>query len=214
VRDRNRDDATLSGTSRLARTLDRAFARYGQSGRLPIWMTEYGYQTDPPDPTIGVPFGRQADWLGQATYVAFRNPRIASFAQFLLVDDGPLRQYPADDPRYWGTFQTGLVTLQGKRKPAYEAFKRPIAVSPARVRAGRSVRVFGQARTSAGKRPGAEVQFRARGSRKWTSAGHAASNARGFALTSVVVRRSGSFRIVWTGGATSRAVPVRVVRRS
>jgi hypothetical protein len=173
-------------------------------------MTEYGYQTNPPDPTIGVSLSQQAAWLGQATYVAFRNRRVASYAQFLLLDDGPIRQYPADDPRYWGTFQTGLVSNGGKRKPAYEAFKRPIAVSPSRVRRGRSVRVFGQARAAAAARPGAEIQFRARGSKSWRTVGHAASNARGFALSRLTVRRSGSFRIVWSGGARTRSAAVRV----
>ena len=214
VRDKDHDDATLSGIPRLTRTLDRAFAVYGQGAKLPVWMTEYGYQTDPPDPTIGVPFSRQADWLGQATALAYRNPRIASFAQFLLVDDGPIKQYKPDDPRYWGTFQSGLVTGDGKHKTSYEAFKRPIAVSPGRVRAGRTVRVIGQLRTAADNQAlTAEIQFRARGSKSWTRlTSVAVAGQRGFADTKVKATRSGSYRIAWAGDGVSRAVAVRVVR--
>ena len=204
ARDKRADDATLSGIPRLTRALDRAQAVYGHSRRFPIWMTEYGYQTDPPDPTIGVPPSQQAAWLDDATYLAFRNPRIASFAQFLLVDDGPLRQYKPSDPRHWGTFQSGLITLQGAHKPAYESFKRPIAVA----RRGRGLAVFGQLRTAGGR--AAEVQFRARGAQSWRPVATATANRRGFALAFVPRRRAGSYRIAWSGdGGASRAVSVR-----
>ena len=204
VRDKNRDDATLSGIPRLTRTLDRVIRAYGQSSKLPIWLTEYGYQTDPPDPTIGVSFRRQAAWLDDATYLAYRNPRVASFAQFLLVDDGPVRTYKPSDPRYWGTFQSGLVTLQGKHKPAYDSFKRPISIT----RRGRALRVFGQLRTAAGR--AADIQFRARGGKSWKSVAKATGDARGFILASVARARSGSYRIAWAGDGTSRAVRVRI----
>ena len=202
-RDKNLDDATLSGIPRLTRTLDRAAGVYGQANRFPIWMTEYGYQTDPPDPTVGVSFARQAAWLDDATYVAFRNKRIASFSQFLLVDDGPLRQYKASDPRHWGSFQTGLVTLQGKRKPAYESFKRPISA----VRSGRGLTIFGQLRTAGGR--GAALQFRRRGSKTWKTLATATGNAQGFVLVSLARAARGSYRIAWSGDGTSRAVSVR-----
>jgi hypothetical protein len=122
------------------------------------------------------------------------------------VDDGPIRSYKPDDPRYWGTFQSGLVTAQGKHKPAYEAFKRPISV----VRRGRGLRVFGQLRTAAGR--GAQVQFRARGARSWQSVEVATGDARGFVLVSLARARSGSYRIAWSGDGTSRAVAVRAAR--
>ena len=198
--DKNRDDATLSGIGRLTRTLDRATAAYGRRTRFPVWMTEYGYQTDPPDPTIGVSFARQAAWLDDATYLAYSNPRIASFAQFLLVDDGPLRSYKPSDPRYWGTFQSGLVTGQGKRKPAYESFKRPIAVR----RNGRGLRVFGQLRGHGGT--AAELQFRARGAKAWSAAASTTSNARGFVVFSERRARSGAYRLAWAADGVSRAV--------
>jgi hypothetical protein len=212
VPDSNRDDATLSGIPRLTRTLDGAVAAYGQSAKFPVWMTEYGFQTNPPDPTIGVSFSQQADWLDQAAYLAYRNPRIASFAQFLLVDDGPITRYKADDPRHWGTFQSGLMTAQGKHKPSYESFKRPIALSQRRVRRGGPVHVFGQLRTAPdGQKLTAEVQFRARGSKAWTRVGRdAGANARGFVDAVVRATRSGSYRIAWIGDGASRAVGVRV----
>jgi hypothetical protein len=203
ARDKNLDDATLSGVPRLTRTLDRAAAVYGQSTRFPIWLTEYGYQTDPPDPTIGVSFARQAAWLDDATYLAYRNKRIASFAQFLLIDDGPLSRYKPSDPRYWGTFQSGLITLQGKHKLAYESFKRPISVA----RHGQGLTVFGQLRTAAGR--AAQVQFRARGSKSWQVVASGTGDARGFAVVSLPRARGGGYRIAWPGDGASRVVSVR-----
>jgi hypothetical protein len=212
ARDTNRDDATLSGVPRLTDTLDAAFARYDRSAQLAVHMTEYGFQTDPPDPTIGISPAQQVDWSAQAAYLAYRNPRIAAFAQFLLVDDGPLRKYKPTDPRYWGSFQTGLVTLQGKHKPAYDAWKRPIEVIPRRPRRGRRVRIFGQHRTAPdGQRLTAEIQFRAQRSNTWRRVARVTvGNPRGFLNTLVRARRSGSYRIAWVGDATTRAVAVRL----
>ena len=45
--------------------------------------------------------------MSWAEYLAFRNPRVASFAQFLLVDDAPFRRYRRRDKRRWGTWQSG-----------------------------------------------------------------------------------------------------------
>jgi hypothetical protein len=203
TRDRNRDDATLSGVPRLTRTLDRAARVYGQSTRFPVWLTEYGYQTDPPDPTIGVSYARQAAWLADATYLAYRNRRIAAFAQFLLVDDGPLREYKPNDPRYWGTFQSGLISGGGKHKLAYGTYARPIVV----MRRGRGLRVFGQLRTGGGHI--ADVQFRARGSKKWKTAARRKAGDHGFVLVPVRRARRGSYRIAWSGDGVSRAVAIR-----
>ena len=215
ARDDNRDNATLSGTGRLTRALDAAYAAWGRRTKLPVWFTEYGYQTDPPDPTIGVSWDRQADWLDDATYLAYRNSRVASMAQFLLVDDGPLRKFAPSDPRHWGTFQSGLITGEGKRKASYFSFQRPITVVPRRQQAGRALRVFGQFRPAAdGTALEAAIQFRARGAKRWTQVAKLpVKNARGFVDTFVKARRSGSYRIVWNGKAASRGVGVRVASR-
>ena len=45
-------------------------------GRKPIWITEYGYQTNPPDAFFGVSWAKQAAYLTQAFAIARKNPRI------------------------------------------------------------------------------------------------------------------------------------------
>jgi len=215
ARDPIRDNVTLAVLPRLTKALDRIFTRYGVRRRLPVWITEYGYQTDPPDPIIGIPWRRHAAYLNEGEYMAFRYRRVRAFTQFLLVDDGPNRDYQPDDPRYWGgTFQSGLVALDGTRKPAYEAFQRPVHVSPRRTRRGRRVVIWGGNRPArAGARLKVAVEFRRRGSRRWRVVRRLTTRSRrNYVLTRLRARASGRYRLAWEAGR-SRAVSVKVTGR-
>jgi hypothetical protein len=81
-------------------------------GRKRIWITEYGYQTRPPDRMFGVSYAKQAAYLRQAYAIARRNPRVDMMLWFLLRDE-----------RRLGGWQSGLMTVGGKRKPAFNAFR-------------------------------------------------------------------------------------------
>jgi Glycosyl hydrolase catalytic core len=85
-------------------------------GRLPIWITEYGYQTNPPDTIFGVSPKRQAQYLRQSYAIARANPRIDLMLWFLLQDE----QRDAG-------WQSGLVSVDGTLKPAFYAFERAAA---------------------------------------------------------------------------------------
>jgi hypothetical protein len=80
-------------------------------GDKPIWITEYGYQTKPPDDFFGVSWRKQAAYVRQAYEIAKANPRIDLFTWFLLKDNPSL-----------GGWQSGLETIDGKKKPSYDAF--------------------------------------------------------------------------------------------
>jgi hypothetical protein len=82
-------------------------------GRKPIWIDEYGYQTNPPDRMLGVSLAAQARYLTQSVAIARANPRITMLLWFLL----------SDEPRLGG-WQSGLETASGNRKPAFFAFAR------------------------------------------------------------------------------------------
>ncbi len=218
--DRIRDQVTIASLGRLTRTLDRVQRRYGSRRRMPIWLTEYGYQTDPPDPTIvGQPWSRQAAYINEADHIASRNRRVRSVAQFLLVDDQPNREVPPSNIRYWGsTFQSGLITIGGRRKPSFFSYMRSIDVYPKRVRRGRAVRVYGQLRPAPnGSVIRASLQFRRTGSRRWRTVKRVRSRSfRNIVRPRVRVRSSGRFRFVWREGSRrnpTRSSPVRVVRR-
>jgi hypothetical protein len=95
----------LGNIDTLIRTESRLY------GRKPIWITEYGYQTRPPDSFFGVSWTKQAEYLRSAYEIARANPRIDLFTWFLLKD--------SPSPDGW---QSGLLTASGKRKPAFGVF--------------------------------------------------------------------------------------------
>jgi hypothetical protein len=139
-------DLTVASLARLVRLLDGA-ARAGRvKKRLPLFVTEYGIQTDPPDTRSGASLGRQSEWLNTANYMLYAQPRVHSVAQFELRDER--------DP---DSFNTGLRFADGRAKPALSAYRLPLAVVTLR----KVTRVWGQVRPPApGARPEVEVQYR------------------------------------------------------
>ena len=57
--------------------------------------------------------------------MAFVNPRVKSFSQYLLGDDRPRKGSRVE--RYSG-FESGLRRSNGKAKPSYAAFRLPLAI--------------------------------------------------------------------------------------
>ena len=80
-------------------------------GRKPLWITEYGYQTKPPDDIFGVSWEKQAAYLRQAFEIARANPSIDLFTWFMLKD--------SPSPESW---QSGLITTDGRKKPSFAVF--------------------------------------------------------------------------------------------
>ena len=82
-------------------------------GNKRIWITEYGYQTRPPDRTFGVSWRTQARYLSQSFAIARKNPRVDMMIWFLVKDE-----------RRLSGWQSGFFTAGGHRKPSYTAFRR------------------------------------------------------------------------------------------
>ena len=97
---------TLANINRLVREVTRLY------GRKRIWITEYGYETSPPDVTFGVTWERQARYLQEAFDIAHRNPRIDLMLWFLVRDELRIEGW-----------QSGLVSEDGQRKPAFAVFR-------------------------------------------------------------------------------------------
>ena len=104
----SRRSVTLGNIGVLLREIKRLY------GPKHLWITEYGYQTNPPDRAIGVSLAKQALYLKQAFARARRNPRIDMMIWFLL----------RDEPNVPAGWQSGLFDIRGRRKPAYNAFRR------------------------------------------------------------------------------------------
>jgi hypothetical protein len=140
ARPRYPDDVTIGSLDRLSTALDRAAAAGALSAGLPIYVTEFGVQSFP-DPFFGVSLRAQAEYRSMSERIAWQNPRVASFAQYLMRDDSPNLS-----PVRFGGFESGLRTVGGRRKPAYAAFRLPLVVS----RRGSRVRFWGLVRPAEG----------------------------------------------------------------
>jgi hypothetical protein len=156
-----RDIVNMLAIHRLGFYLDRAADAGRLPRRLPIYDTEFGLQSNPPDPTVTTSLAKQAEQLNEKEELSWRYPRLRSYAQYLLFDD-PRR--PGPPSVAWAGFQTGLRFGQGPPKPAWNAYRLPLVVHAA----GRGVRIWGRVRPGEGTR---SVQLEALRSGGWQRAG-------------------------------------------
>jgi hypothetical protein len=151
ARSANPDDVTIGDLDRLSRLLDRLYRLGRITTRLPIFITEYGYETNPPDVVRGVSLRQQARYHGLATYLAWKQEDVSMFAQFLLNDVEPPEgaQGPVEKSRDW---QTGLYFN--------DAFKLPFWAEAQSVAGADIVVLFGQVRPNSGRKR-IEIEMRA-----------------------------------------------------
>jgi hypothetical protein len=141
----NRDYATFPVLNRVATALDGVTGAYGSHTRFPIYNDEYGYITSPPQPA-GLRYPtpqRAAAELNQAEYLSYKNPRVASYAQFLLDDPAITPQHPKPG------FSSGLYTAAGQPKATLAAYRLPLWLPRATVKAGSESEIWGGARPAA-----------------------------------------------------------------
>ena len=124
---------TMASMPRLIAKLDAYF------GKKPIWLTEYGYQTRPPDAYLGVSWALQALYVSEAALRAYELPQVTVLIQYLYRDEPDL-----------GAWQSGFQTVDGKIKPAFAAFRLPLAEIPGPAAA--TTTLWGQIRTGSGRR--------------------------------------------------------------
>lgn len=140
-------------------------ARRGRiSRRAPVFVTEFGYQTKPPD-RFGRSFAEQAQFINESDRLFYGDSRVAMVAQYELTDPPEVDQ-----------FNSGLRRAERSgrdTKPAYDAYRLPIVVTR---RSPSSVEVYGQ------KRPDGSnvVQLQASSGGAFTAVRDVRVNSRGF----------------------------------
>lgn len=117
----NADDVSVADFGKLKRPLAVAL-RTGRA--LPrahkrLWVTEFSWDSNPPDPH-GVPIAEQARWIEEAFYELWREG-VGTITWFNVVDQPPV-------PDYGSTYQSGVYYLNGRPKPAAQAFLFPFVV--------------------------------------------------------------------------------------
>jgi hypothetical protein len=205
----------LADLSRLETALDRINATYGVGRQLPIYITEYGYETNPPNPFQSVTPEQQALFIDEAQFLAWEDPRVRSMSQFLLYDSVPNSAYRPGSRGYWSTFQTGLLYSAGARKPAYAAYRLPVFIPQPIFTPGTPVLVWGMLRPAPnGTRQEATVQWRPSRGGYRTIATVATDDPSGFFTAHMKLPGTGAVRVGWTsGGLTLYSREVGVVSR-
>ncbi|MFP5361269.1 MAG: hypothetical protein ACLGI5_00905 [Thermoleophilia bacterium] len=126
------DEVTIANIGALGPLLDTLSAQ--SAGKIPagmpILLTEFGYESNPPDKRNGISYTRQAQFNQLGDFLAYNEPRVQAMTHFLLRDVAPLRRYPKNSRLYWFTYQSGLVTNGGRSKPAAFAYALPFVVFP------------------------------------------------------------------------------------
>ena len=183
------DSAAFGDLARLFGAVDRiqkagGFLNDGSKTRkFSFAFTEFGYQTNPPDPVLGVSLSNQSAYVQHATYMAWKNPRVTMLIQYLWRDD-------AVGAGNFSGWQSGMFGFDGRPKPLAAAFPNPFWVDLPRGK--RAATIWGQVRP--GDAAQVTVQARAADSSTWKAVKTLATDARGFFTITSLVRAKTSYR--------------------
>lgn len=213
TRDKSRDAITIANLNTLPTLLDRIAKKTKLIPvGLPIVLTEFGWETKPPDPLNGIPLAKQPEWDNLGDYAAFANPRVFANTQFLLFDVPPQRQYPKGSRAYWFTYQSGLFFANGQPKPSAPAYMLPFVIKPA---GGGKYLFWGQVRfTPNGADQTVYVQHK-QGS-DWVNDGDPipVTNSVGFFEVTRPAQKGLTYRILWASPDSSSFLASREIKLS
>ncbi len=151
------DDAQFADLPRLFSTIDKLRSRHRISVGTNVNLTEFGYETNPPDKASGVSLALQARYLQQASYLAWKYKRVRGLSFYQWFDEPTLNLGPGTK-KYSG-WQTGLRFNNGEAKPALSVMPAPFVID--QVKGATSATFWGQVRPDAN--PQVTIQTRAQG---------------------------------------------------
>jgi hypothetical protein len=162
------NDVTIGVLSRLSTALDRARRARALTTKLPIHLTEFGIQSTP-DTLSGVSLAKQVEYRAISEKIAYDNPRVVAFSQYLLRDSDPT------GPKQYDGFESGLRFADGRPKPSLPAFRLPLAVT----RHGSKATVWGLVRPATGV-TSATISYANKGSSRFLALKTVQTNALGY----------------------------------
>jgi hypothetical protein len=198
------DDATIRSYGRVLRALDSARARGKLRSRrkLPIWNTEFGFQTNPPDPFGARIASVPKFWSISELWFSYSNRRVKSISQYTMNDQ-------PGDTSLW---QSGLRFADGTLKSnVYRNYRLPILV---RQLGPNAIEVRGDARPGGA---GSTVQIYQRGgsgSFKPLGGPMRVRNVRGYFASRFRISKAAGRTFYFSAGGHSslRVEPVRIFR--
>jgi hypothetical protein len=166
---------TMARLERLLRIVGGAFPR------ARIWLTEYAYQTNPPD-RFGVSLALQARYVGEAARRVYTAPKVDMLIHYLYRDEPDIARW-----------QSGLETIDGRPKPALDATMFPLAQIGRR---GDRTTVWGQVRPGEGRQRYVLQQLV---NGRWVNIGRSATtDRRGYFRRTVRAAKGTQLRILYS----------------
>jgi hypothetical protein len=179
------DGKTLTARNVSMRPLQ--FLRAFGASKFPLYLTEYAYQTNPPDKLAGVSLTLQAKYLRQGTYLAWRNSRVQNLTQYVYVDE----------PGSGSSWQSGLFFSDGTAKKSLAVFSNPFWAQ--KIKTG-TVQLWGQVRPGSGAR---SVQLQRRSVSSWVTIQTVTTNAGGYYYADVPNAATTTYRALTPAGVTA-----------
>jgi hypothetical protein len=186
----------LAKLQRLLSAADRANRIRGAFKRTPLWITEFAYDSLPPDPN-GLPMKVERQWIAEALYQAWIHG-VSNFMWYSLDDEAPQPDVPFNISLQSGLYFWAPTVAAEKPKPAMYAYRFPFVA----LRRQDGLRYWGRTPTS---RPG-RVVLQAKEGRRWRRIGVARADAagifRGFVRTGYGHGGNGAVRARFAGEAS------------
>jgi hypothetical protein len=198
------DDVTIGVLSRLSNALNLAARAHAIPGGVPIYLTEFGVQSVP-NHELGVSLAQQAQFDAIDERIAWSNPRVVAFSQYLLKDD-PLGGKSGASVN-GGTigFQTGLETVAGRPKPLYSSWPLPLTVTK---HGHNGYSLWGLVRPTLGSTK-ATILVKRKGAHKYTTLKTVTTNALGYwSLSSSTKGTAWRVRWVSPSGVKYEGTPI------
>jgi hypothetical protein len=189
------DYADLPALPRFENALDTLQKAYGSATRFPIYDTEFGYQTNPPERILrAISPELAAYYLNWAEYLHWKDPRVRSYDQYLL-----------NDPVQNSSFDTGIEFADGTPKSTYYAFRMPLYLPVPTGSRGTAFEVWGcvrpahYAQQETGTPQQVDLQFQAQGARAFRSLRVLTlTNPHGYFDVTQKLPGSGALRTSWS----------------
>lgn len=186
------DSAQFGDLKRLFTAIDKLRARKRVSMSKTIHLTEFGYETSPPDPASGISTTLQTRYLQQASYIAWATKRVRGLS-FYQWDDEPTRDLGSGTKRYSG-WQTGLRYNDGRPKPVLSVMSAPFVIDQAKT--GSTATFWGQVRAEAQGQ--ATLMVRPKGSSEFRDVGTYNTRGDGVWTRKIKPQAGAAYRYRWT----------------
>ena len=188
--------ADLPQLPALERTPDGALAAYGSSYRFPLYDTEFGYQTNPPEKALrAISPAKAAYYENWAEYISWRDPRAG-----LLGSVPPGRSPSAEHVRH-----RHRVLGRCSQGAADQVFRMPIYMPVTAAKSGQDLHVWGCVRPAHYAMLGphepqfASIQFQSAPGESWKTVKRVLlTDAYGYFDTVASFPSSGNVRISWS----------------